>query len=104
MGGHNNPGGQLYREASHFLSAQYEDLMTVRHEGNDLRFMIKEGANGHIRELIMLIGGSHEFLAMSLTGDIDLNEISKIAGNMNIEGFDKLKDVNQNIEKVKHKP
>lgn len=52
----------------------------------------------------MLIGGSHEFLAMSLTGDIDLNEISKIAGNMNIEGFDKLKDVNQNIEKVKHKP
>jgi hypothetical protein len=43
----------------------------------------------------MLVAGGNEFFAMSLTGNIDLNEISKIAGDMNIQGFDKLKDIKQ---------
>jgi hypothetical protein len=65
--------------------------MTVRDGKDDLRFLVKENAQGNIAELIMLIGSDTEFLAMSLVGDIDLAEISQIAGGMNIDGFDKLK-------------
>lgn len=84
-------GGKLYREASALLTKEYEELMTVRDGKDDLRFLVKENAQGNIAELIMLIGSDTEFLAMSLVGDIDLAEISQIAGGMNIDGFDKLK-------------
>lgn len=90
-----NPGNgmQLFHEASNLLSQKYDELMTVRSHGNDIKFLIKEGNQGIIHELVMLIGGNQAFFAMSLTGDINLNEISQIAGNMNIEGFNNLKNV-----------
>lgn len=84
-------GTKLFREASSQLTKEYEELMTVRDGKTDLRFLVKENAQGNIAELVMLIGSDTEFLAMSLVGDIDLAEISQIAGGMNIEGFDKLK-------------
>lgn len=86
-------GMQLFKEASSLLSREYEELMTVRDKEDDLRFLVKEAPNGNIRELIMLIGSPAEFFALSLTGDIDLNEISKISQAMNIQGFDKLQNV-----------
>jgi hypothetical protein len=86
-------GNQLFKEASSLLNKEFEELMTVRNGKDDLRFMVKENAKGNIAELIMLVGSDNEFLAMSLVGDIDLNEISQIAGSMNIEGFDKLKNL-----------
>lgn len=86
-------GNQLFKEASSMLNREFEELMTVRNGKDDLRFMVKENAKGNIAELIMLVGSDNEFLAMSLVGDIDLNEISQIAGSMNIEGFDKLKNL-----------
>jgi hypothetical protein len=84
-------GARLFREASAQLTKEYEELMTVRDGKDDLRFLVRENAQGNIAELVMLIGSDTEFLAMSLVGDIDLAEISQIAGGMNIDGFDKLK-------------
>jgi hypothetical protein len=86
-------GPRLFKEASGLLSKEFEELMTIRDGKDDLRFLVKENARGNIAELIMLEGSENEFLAMSLVGDIDLNEISQIAGNMNIGGFDKLKNI-----------
>jgi hypothetical protein len=86
-------GNALFREASSLLSKDFEELMTVRDGKDDVRFLVKENAKGNIAELIMLIGSTDEFLAMSLMGDIDLAEISQLANNMNISGFDKLKNL-----------
>lgn len=85
---------QLFREANSMLSPNMDELMTVRDHGNNLKFLVDQDKNGIIHTLVMLVGGGNEFFAMSLTGNIDLNEISKIAGNMNIQGFDQLKNVN----------
>ncbi|PSL43347.1 uncharacterized protein DUF4252 [Chitinophaga niastensis] len=86
-------GPRLYKEAAAFLSADFEELMTVRDKDSDLKFLVKENSKGNINELIMLVGSADQFLAMSLVGDIDLNEISQIAGSVNIQGMDKLKNV-----------
>jgi hypothetical protein len=86
-------GPRLYREAASFLSSDFEELMTIRDKDSDLKFLVKENSKGNINELIMLVGSANQFLAMSLVGDIDLNEISQIAGSVNIEGMDKLKNV-----------
>jgi hypothetical protein len=86
-------GPRLYKEAASFLSSDFEELMTLRDKDSDLKFMVKENSKGTISELIMLVGSSSEFMAMSLVGDIDLNEISLIAGSVNINGMDKLKNI-----------
>ncbi|MET6997195.1 DUF4252 domain-containing protein [Chitinophaga defluvii] len=88
-------GPRLYKEAASALTREFEELMTVRDKDTDVKFMVKENARGNIQELIMLVGGIDQFVAMSLVGDIDLNEVSKIAGSMNIQGMDKLKNVNK---------
>jgi hypothetical protein len=85
---------KLFNEANNLLSGKnFEKLMTVRDHNEQVKFLIKQGADGKIHHLIMLIGGDKEFFAMSLTGDIDLDDISKLAGTMNIQGFNKLKDL-----------
>lgn len=84
---------QLFREAAGSLSGRYDELMSVRDHGMNVKFLISQDGKGIIHHLIMLVGGGPEFFAMSLSGNIDLNQISRIAGSMNIQGFDKLKDL-----------
>lgn len=83
-------GKKLYTEAAQFLTADLEELMTLRNEGADVKFMIKENTKGNIAELIMLVGSPSEFVALSLFGDISLNEIAEIAGDIKIDGFENL--------------
>lgn len=86
-------GSRLFKEAAAFLSSDYEELMTLRDKDSDVKFMVRENSKGNINELIMLVNGSSDFMVMSLVGEIDLNEISQIAGAVNIQGMDKLKNV-----------
>lgn len=90
---------QLFHEASRLLPKNYEELMTIRDHGNDVKFLVNPGSGDIIHNLIMLIGGKNQFFALSLTGNINLNELSQIAGNMNIQGFDQLKNLNKNRNK-----
>ena len=69
--------------------------MTVRDEESDMRFMIQE-KGGIITELLMIMGSDDSFLLLSLIGDIDLKQISKLSQSMDIEGFDKLENINKN--------
>ena len=85
---------ELFKEANAALSGKhYENLMTVRDHNDHVKFLINQGADGLIHHLIMLVSDDNDFTAISLTGDIDLDEISKIAGSMNIKGFNNLKDL-----------
>ncbi|RAJ06788.1 uncharacterized protein DUF4252 [Chitinophaga skermanii] len=84
-------GKVLFREASQFFTKEFEELMTIREKDNDLKFLIKENGKGNISELIMLVGGSDTFVALSLIGDLNLQELSAIADDMNIEGFSNIK-------------
>lgn len=87
---------QIYQEAKSLIPMkEYGELMTVRHEGMDLRFLIKE-EKAIISELLMIGGGKEDFFIMSLIGDIDLNQISKLSGAMNIDGFENLELLDEN--------
>ena len=85
-------GLQYYKEAIKKLNvAEYEELMTVKSEGDHVKFLAKE-KNNIITELLMLVGGD-EFVLMSITGNIDLDKISKLGETLNIQGMDNLKDL-----------
>ncbi len=87
-------GKALYKEAFTLLpSKEYDELMSVRDEDTDMKFMIKE-KNGIINELLMVMGGNEEFFIMSLTGDIDLKQVARLSKGMDIDGLEGLEKLN----------
>ena len=71
--------------------------MTVRDKDNDMKFLIKE-ENGVITELVMVMHGDNEFFLLSLIGDIDLKQISRLSKSMSIDGFEHLKNIDKDNE------
>lgn len=86
---------ELYAEANKMLpKTEYEELMYVRDKDKDMRFFIRE-KGGKIDELVMVAGGSDDFMLLTLFGEIDLKQISKIGSKMEVDGLknlDHLKD------------
>lgn len=77
----------LYKEAMSMIpSKEYEELLTVRDKDKDMKFFIKE-SGGKISELVMVMGGNEEFMVLSLFGEIDLKQISKIGHKMDVDGL-----------------
>ncbi len=87
---------ELYKEAISMIpSSTFEELMSIRDKDKDMKFFTKE-AGGKISELVMVMGGNEEFMVLTLFGEIDLKDISKIGKAVNIDGL-------ENLEKVKGK-
>ncbi|HNV29459.1 MAG TPA: DUF4252 domain-containing protein [Cyclobacteriaceae bacterium] len=84
---------ELYKEALGMIPAkEYEELMSVRDKDKDMKFFIKE-SGGKISELVMVAGGNEEFMLLSLFGEIDLKQVSKISKKMNIDGLENLENI-----------
>ncbi|MGE0088557.1 MAG: DUF4252 domain-containing protein [Bacteroidales bacterium] len=82
----------LYKELAQDLPFdKYDQLMVIKDKGQDTRMMIRK-ENGKFREFLMIGGGRDNFL-ISITGNINLESISKLSKTMNIkelENVDKL--------------
>ena len=86
---------ELYTEAiSTIPTKEFEELMSIRQKDNDIKFFTKE-AGGKISELVMVMGGNEDFLVMSVFGDIDLKEISKMSKSVNIDGLNNLQNIHK---------
>ena len=95
--------------AKYLKSSSLEELMRIKDGAQTVQFYVKEGKDeNHVKELLMYITGLKELtqgedieingkkrefetVVMSLTGDIDLRQISKLTNQMNIPGGDQLK-------------
>lgn len=76
------------------LSSQFEDLMTVRDKGSDIKVTINE-ADGVVSELIVILGSDSNFVLMSITGHMklsDVNELTKKLTTMKKDVFAKTID------------
>jgi hypothetical protein len=85
----------LYQEIMKLLpSTSYKEIMVVKEKDQDIKFFVKED-KGKVIELLMVIGGkiSKESVLISIMGDIDMKNISKLAKSMNIEGMDNLEKI-----------
>ncbi len=85
----------LYQEAFRLIPAKdYDELMSVRSEDKNMKFLIKE-SGGTINELLMVMGGDREFFILSIVGDIDLQQIAKISQALDIDGLDNLEKLDK---------
>lgn len=74
---------------------EYEELMSVRDEDNDMKFFIKEISAGKIGELLMVMGGNDEFMILTLFGEIDLKQVGRMGRKMDIDGLKKLEKLDE---------
>lgn len=85
----------LYQEMMKVIpSSAYKEIMVVKDQEQNVKFYAKEDKN-KVTELLLVIGGKDGNVLISIQGDIDMKNISKLASGMNIEGMDKLKDMKE---------
>lgn len=90
---------QYYNEAVKTINTKdYEVLLTVRDEGENVQFLIKEEGN-MINELLLLVGGADEFVMVSFVGKIDLDKISQLAKKLDVDGVEHLDKLNNREKK-----
>ncbi len=75
---------------------KYVDLMSVKDDESDIKFLAQKNSKNNLSELLMIISGGDEVVIMSMTGDIDLNTVSKLASELNIDQM-------SNLEKLENK-
>lgn len=84
---------KLYKEAFALIPVkEFEELMSVRDKDKDMKFLIKE-SGGKITELLMIMGGADDFMIMSLFGEIDLKQVSRIGKKMDVKGLENLENI-----------
>ena len=82
----------FYKEAlTHIDRTQYDDLITIRSNKDNVRFMIRSTGNT-INELLMIAADADGFTLMSFVGDIDLDKLSRLSTEMGIKGMENLKN------------
>lgn len=97
-------------------SSKLEELMRFKDGAQTVKFYVKEGKDeNHVKELLMFITGLKELtngkdieingkkrefetLVLSITGDLDLRQISKIANKMNVPGGEQLKKASKKTD------
>lgn len=95
--------------AKYLKSSQLEELMRIKDGDQTVKFYVKEGKDeNHVKELLMFVNGLKEMtqgqditingkkrefesVLLTLTGDIDLRQISKLTNSMDLPGGDQLK-------------
>lgn len=75
----------------------YEELMSVEDGKENVKFLVRDKGS-IINELLMVVGGNEEFMIMSLFGEIDLKQISKLSRVMKMRGMDHLKVLDNDDE------
>jgi hypothetical protein len=80
------------------------ELMRVKDEGKNIKFYSKEGKNENfVSELLMHlegdIDGKKTTVVMSITGNIDLKQISKLTDELKVPGSEELKNIDKNKKK-----
>ncbi|MCK8479428.1 DUF4252 domain-containing protein [Psychroserpens algicola] len=95
--------------ASYLKTSKLDELMRIKDGDQTVKFYVKEGKDeNHVKELLMFVNGLKELtngqditingkkrevetVLLSLTGDIDLRQISKLTSQMNMPGGEQLK-------------
>lgn len=82
---------KYYKEAVKKIPTnEYEILMTARDDGQNIKILTKSKGDDIIEEVLLLVGGESEFILVSFVGNINLNDLAKIASSLDIEGAEHL--------------
>lgn len=90
---------QMNVDVTNYLQkGSLEELMRVNKDGKNIKFYSKPGRNeNYVSELFMYLQGETDGKPMSIiltiTGDIDLTQLSKLTADLKVPGAEELKKV-----------
>ncbi len=73
---------------------KYEELMIVRDGDTKVDFLVKE-KKGKISDLLMVIDENNEFVLLSFSGEIDLQALARLSGELDIKGAKHLRKMEE---------
>lgn len=86
-------------------NSKLSELMRVKDEGKNIKFYSREGASeNYVSELLMFMEGKDiqmdelqgdGTIIMSITGNIDLKQVSKLTKDLNVPGSEELKNIDE---------
>lgn len=88
---------ELSRNAVKIITDKgFEELMIIKEGEEEIKFLIHE-QDGHISEFVMLIAEDDDgdFFLMSMTGNLQLEDISRLSKTLDIDGFEHLEKVDK---------
>lgn len=90
---------EMQKDVESYLNANsLEQLMRVNEDGKNIRFYSKSGKNdNYVSELFMFMEGEKEgeiiSVILSITGQIDLSQLSRLTSDLKIPGAEELENV-----------
>lgn len=76
------------------IKGEYELLMDIKEKDQVVKFYVKENKEKRIARLLMVVGGDDNAI-ISITGNLDMNEIAKIGQGVHIQGLEHLNDIDK---------
>lgn len=84
---------KFYKEAASKIAINgYETLLTARDGKEDVNILVKDEGD-IVNELLILVGGSDEFVLMSFVGNIDLKKVGKLSKMLDLHGMEHLEKI-----------
>ena len=85
---------------SYLQKGSLEELMRVNDDGQNIKFYSLPGKNdNYVKELFMFLEGSEDdkpmAVILSITGEIDLSQLSKLTSDLKVPGAEELKKANK---------
>ncbi len=74
--------------------SEYKELMVIKEKDQNVKFLINE-KDGKIIELLLIAGGKNENALISIQGNIDLKNISKLSKSMQINQLEHLEEIDK---------
>lgn len=94
---------EMKKTVDSYLSSgkKMSELMRINDDGVVIRFYVQEGKNENfVKELFMYLedpkSTDSKAVVMSITGNIDLRQVSKLTSELNVPGSENLKDIKKN--------
>jgi hypothetical protein len=73
----------------------YTELMSVDSDDEVVKFLAKKGDDGRVSEMLMIVLEENEAVVLSMTGSLDMNSISQISKSLEIDGMEKLEEIDE---------
>lgn len=94
---------QMAKDVKSYLQkASLEELMRVNEDGQNIKFYSVPGKNDNfVKELFMFMEGQNEdkpiSVILSITGEIDLSQLSKLTADLKVPGAKELEKANKKL-------
>jgi uncharacterized protein DUF4252 len=92
----NIDGAQLFKEALAFVEGKnYKELMSIKSEEDNVQILVKNTKDGVIDQMIIIVGSEDEFVLINVDGQIDLNQLTRISKQLDIDALEDLEDLGE---------